>query len=223
MTESFAGDDAVLAAAKQAGKLDYDTPFEGSARARSLHDAAQAQAARLRPAGRSAQARWRRSRGKCRDLRRCLGIGVMANPVGTGPYRLTEWRRGQKIVLEANPSFREEYFPESSEPGDRRSWRVMKGKRLPPVGRVEISIIEESNPRLLAFQQRRARHRQPRAARSHRQRARTPATRSSPNSRRRGSRWCAAIQPTITFDVLQHGRPGRRRLHEGEGSRCGGR
>ena len=31
---------------------------------------------------------------------------VMANPVGTGPYRLKEWVRGQKIVLEASPSFR---------------------------------------------------------------------------------------------------------------------
>jgi ABC-type transport system substrate-binding protein len=28
---------------------------------------------------------------------------AMQNPVGTGPYRLKEWRRGQKIVLEANP------------------------------------------------------------------------------------------------------------------------
>ena len=36
---------------------------------------------------------------------------VMANPVGTGPFRLKEWRRGQKIVLEANPDFREEHFP----------------------------------------------------------------------------------------------------------------
>ena len=37
---------------------------------------------------------------------------VMENPVGTGPYRLKEWRRGQKIVLEASPTFRDErYFP----------------------------------------------------------------------------------------------------------------
>ena len=41
---------------------------------------------------------------------------AMANPVGTGPYRLAQWRRGQKIVLEANPNFREEYFPENGEP-----------------------------------------------------------------------------------------------------------
>jgi ABC-type transport system substrate-binding protein len=48
---------------------------------------------------------------------------VMANPVGTGPYRLKEWRRGQKIVLEANPGFRETRYPESGDPATARSWR----------------------------------------------------------------------------------------------------
>ncbi|HEX3136814.1 MAG TPA: ABC transporter substrate-binding protein, partial [Casimicrobiaceae bacterium] len=46
---------------------------------------------------------------------------VMEHPVGTGPYRLKEWVRGQKIVLEANPDFREQTYPapgEGSEPGD---------------------------------------------------------------------------------------------------------
>src|SRR5438105_1976640 len=38
---------------------------------------------------------------------------AMANPVGTGPYRLKEWRRGQRIVLEGNPGFREERYPDS--------------------------------------------------------------------------------------------------------------
>ncbi|HEX4883733.1 MAG TPA: ABC transporter substrate-binding protein [Casimicrobiaceae bacterium] len=76
---------------------------------------------------------------------------AMANPVGTGPYRLKEWRRGQKIVLEASPSFRDERYPESSDPADKAIMAKLKGRRLPLVGRVEISIIEESNPRLLAF------------------------------------------------------------------------
>jgi ABC-type transport system substrate-binding protein len=76
---------------------------------------------------------------------------VMANPVGTGAFRLKEWRRGQKIVLEANPNFREEYYPESADPADRERVAKMKGKRLPQVGRVEVSIIEESNPQILAF------------------------------------------------------------------------
>ena len=43
----------------------------------------------------------------------------MANPVGTGPYRLKEWRRGQKIVLEASPTFRDETYPDSAQPDDR--------------------------------------------------------------------------------------------------------
>jgi ABC-type transport system substrate-binding protein len=76
---------------------------------------------------------------------------AMANPVGTGPYRLKEWRRGQKIVLEANPGYREERYPESSDSADKAIMARLKGKRVPLVGRVEISIIEESNPRLLAF------------------------------------------------------------------------
>jgi len=77
---------------------------------------------------------------------------VMANPVGTGPYRLKEWRRGQKIVLEANPGFRDERFPDSKDPADRAIVAKYAGKRIPFAGRVEISIIEESNPRLLAFE-----------------------------------------------------------------------
>ena len=76
---------------------------------------------------------------------------VMANPVGTGPYVLKEWRRAQKVTLEANPAFREMYFPESSDPADKDILAVMKGKRIPAIGRIEISILEESNPRLLAF------------------------------------------------------------------------
>jgi peptide/nickel transport system substrate-binding protein len=77
---------------------------------------------------------------------------TMANPVGTGPYRLKDWRRGQKIVLEANPGYRDVFFPDSRDPADRALVASMRGKKLPQIGRVEISIIEESNPRLLAFE-----------------------------------------------------------------------
>jgi oligopeptide transport system substrate-binding protein len=79
---------------------------------------------------------------------------VMENPVGTGPYRLKDWVRGQKIVLEANPGFRDEIYPvpgPGSEPGDVAIAKRNAGKRLPIVGRVEVSIIEEALPRLLAF------------------------------------------------------------------------
>ena len=79
------------------------------------------------------------------------GRRVMANPVGTGPYVLKDWRRAQKITLEASPSFREMYFPDSSDPADKEILAVMKGKRIPAIGRIEVNILEESNPRLLAF------------------------------------------------------------------------
>ena len=76
---------------------------------------------------------------------------VMANPVGTGPYLLKDWRRGQKTTLEASPTFREVYFPDSTDPADAEILKVMRGKRIPMIGRIEMNIIEETNPRLLAF------------------------------------------------------------------------
>ena len=79
---------------------------------------------------------------------------VMDHPVGTGPYVLKSWTRGQKIVLEANPGYRDETYPapsQGSEPGDAAIAKANAGKKLPIVGRVEISIIEEALPQLLAF------------------------------------------------------------------------
>jgi ABC-type transport system substrate-binding protein len=79
---------------------------------------------------------------------------VMEHPVGTGPYRLKDWVRGQKIVLEANPGYRDETYPvpgTGSEPGDAAVAQPNAGKKLPIIGRVEVSIIEEELPRLLTF------------------------------------------------------------------------
>ena len=80
---------------------------------------------------------------------------VMEHPVGTGPYRLKEWVRGQKIVLEANPGYRDEVYPVAgagSEKADARIAKENAGKKLPIVGRVEISVVEEASPRLLSFE-----------------------------------------------------------------------
>lgn len=147
----LAGADKVLAKAKEDGRLDYDADIDGL---RAL-DRFTLQVKLVEPdyvlmshmahAAMSAVAR---------EVVEAYGDAsgwVMANPVGTGPFRLKEWRRGQKIVLEANPNYREEAFPAAGEPGDAPLIARMKGRRLPQVGRVEISIIEESNPQLLAF------------------------------------------------------------------------
>lgn len=78
---------------------------------------------------------------------------AQANPVGTGPYRLVRWVRSSKIVLEANPAYRGFTWNfTSADPADAPLIGEMKGKAMPAVGRVEISIIEEDQARLLAFQ-----------------------------------------------------------------------
>ena len=80
---------------------------------------------------------------------------VQAHPVGTGPYMLKEWRRAAKIVLEANPDYRKVVwdFQPSDDPWDKAAVAAMKGKTIPQIGRVEISIIEEDQSRWLAFNQ----------------------------------------------------------------------
>jgi len=79
---------------------------------------------------------------------------AMSNPVGTGPYVLKEWVRSSKIILEANPEFRGFVwdFRPGSDAEDKRIVAEMKGKKMPQVGRIEVSIIEEDQARLLAFE-----------------------------------------------------------------------
>ena len=79
---------------------------------------------------------------------------IMAHPVGSGPYRLAAWKRSSRIVLEANPNFREEYFDAEPPTDDAEKLAIaakMKGKRIPQIGRIEISPVEEDQPRWLAF------------------------------------------------------------------------
>jgi oligopeptide transport system substrate-binding protein len=82
------------------------------------------------------------------------GGRIMSNPVGTGPYKLAKWIRSSKIFLEANPDYRGFVwdFKAGSDPEDARIVAEMKGKQMPQIGRVEISIMEEDQSRLLAFQ-----------------------------------------------------------------------
>ena len=79
---------------------------------------------------------------------------IMAHPVGTGPFRLTQWKRASRIVLERNPAYRDEVYDAQPAPDDARGQALLarlKGRKLPMVDRVEIEVIEESQPRWLSF------------------------------------------------------------------------
>jgi ABC-type transport system substrate-binding protein len=79
---------------------------------------------------------------------------VAAHPVGTGPYVLKQWVRAAKIVLEANPDFRGDVwdFDPGDDPADRTIAARMRGRRMPQIGSIEISVMEEPQSRWLAFQ-----------------------------------------------------------------------
>jgi ABC-type transport system substrate-binding protein len=146
------GGDAAIAAARRSGAFDYDAPIEGLA-------AIDRYTIRVRFAEPyfgfrhwltsvtfAAVAREVVERHKDASNR------VAEHPVGSGPYRLVEWRRSQKIVLEANPNWRDLRYPAPVDAADRGIAGTLPGRKLPLVPRVEIAIIEEPQPRLLSFE-----------------------------------------------------------------------
>jgi len=89
-----------------------------------------------------------------REVVEAYGDKIQEHPVGTGPYRLVQWRRSSLIVFERNPRYRDEAYDEQPSPGDADGAEIARrlhGKKLPLIDRVEVSIIEEPQPRWLAF------------------------------------------------------------------------
>lgn len=89
-----------------------------------------------------------------REVVEKYGDKIMEHPVGTGPFKLDQWTRSSKMTFVKNPNFREEFYeaePPANDPRSQAIYQQMKGKRLPMVDRVEISVIEETQPRWLSF------------------------------------------------------------------------
>jgi len=72
-----------------------------------------------------------------REAIEAYGEDTNSHPVGTGPFTLAKYVRSSKIVLQRNPSYRKQYFD---------------GRKIPSIDGVEISIMEETQSRWLAFQ-----------------------------------------------------------------------
>jgi len=148
------GLDRVLDAARRSGAFDYDAPIEGLQvvdrytlrfRFRAPHYAF---AHWLTYVALAAVAR------EVVTAQQDASHRVMEHPVGTGAYRLKEWDRGHRILLEANPKFRKEFYPTPSAGSgemEAAEARRLAGRPLPLTSRIEIAIVEEAQPRLLLF------------------------------------------------------------------------
>lgn len=89
-----------------------------------------------------------------REVVEAYGDKVGEHPVGTGPFRLAEWKRSSRMVLARNPAYRGDPYSETA-PADLPALREvaakLNGRKMPMIDRVEVSIIEENQPRWLAF------------------------------------------------------------------------
>jgi ABC-type transport system substrate-binding protein len=144
------GGDEARARAEKSGKFDYDTPIPGlevvdrytlrirlkEPDLRFLYGFALACTAPV-----------------AREVVEAYGLDFGAHPVGTGPYVIAEYKRSSRIVLVANPGFRQvTYTPAGPIPPESQAVAAaLKGRRLPIPQRVEISVIEEGQAAWLAF------------------------------------------------------------------------
>jgi len=89
-----------------------------------------------------------------REVIEFYGDQAEAHPIGTGPFKLAQWRRSSFLAFDRNPDFREMLYDAEPAGDDAEGQAILarfKGRRLPMVDRVEISIIEEEQPRWLSF------------------------------------------------------------------------
>jgi ABC-type transport system substrate-binding protein len=119
----IAGSEEAVAKARKAGRLDYDAPIEGlKALARYTW--------RIKLTKPNFVfiynlADCRMTCAVAREVVEAHGEDIGSHPVGTGPYRLTYWKRSSKLVFEANPNFREEYFDAHPLPDDAEGQAIL--------------------------------------------------------------------------------------------------
>ena len=147
----IAGMDEVLARARKENRMDYDSVVEGL---RAL-DRYTFQIRLKQPNYNFLYylAYCNLSCAVAREVAEQYGDKTAEHPVGTGPFRLTFWKRSSKMVFERNPNYREDLY--QPQPGaDDEAQKIaekLRGKRLPMVDKVEVYVIEEQQPRYLAF------------------------------------------------------------------------
>lgn len=89
-----------------------------------------------------------------REVVERYGNTIAEHPVGTGPFLLQQWRRSSRVVLARNPGYRDVRYDAQPAPDDAAGQAVLarlKGRQLPMVDEVQVSMIDEEQPRWLSF------------------------------------------------------------------------
>ena len=126
----------------------------GPARARPLHAAVQARPSRARASSTTLDRRRRFIGAVAREVVEAYGDRIMEHPVGTGPFRLATGSAARGSCSSATRLPRGALRRGGARRRPARAGgrgKRCKGRKLPMVDRVEISIIEENQPRWLAF------------------------------------------------------------------------
>ncbi|MFL2876826.1 MAG: ABC transporter substrate-binding protein [Pontiellaceae bacterium] len=84
------------------------------------------------------------------------GKDFVNHPVGTGPYRLVEWRRNSRIEFERNPTWastgRKEFYPhEGTDEQRAQGLLVDAGKPIPFIDRIIQYVIDDSTTSWMMF------------------------------------------------------------------------
>src|SRR5512140_2998810 len=124
---NIAGMDEVLAQARRASRMDYDTPVEGL-RALDRYT--------FRVQLKQPNYNFIYYLAYCnitcavaREVAETYGDKIAEHPVGTGPFRLAFWKRSSRMVFERNPDFREEYYDGEPAPDDGGPRRGLDHRR----------------------------------------------------------------------------------------------
>ncbi len=148
--DKFVGLDEMAKAAETSGRFDYDVSVEGlqAVDRYTLRFKLKSPDRRfpylLAHANASVVAR---------EVVEAYGAAIGDHPVGTGPYVLSSKLAGTRYVLDANPLYRRVVwdFAAGRDPRDTEIVKAMRGKTIPQIGHIELSIIEEDTPYWLTF------------------------------------------------------------------------
>ncbi len=91
---------------------------------------------------------------QAREVVEFYGDRIAEHPVGTGPFKLKSWRRSSEIVLERSPDYRDVRWdaePAADDADGQAIAAKLRGKKLPLIDGVRVAIIDEDQPRWLAF------------------------------------------------------------------------